>query len=344
MRPEIVPFHEELLLQAAELLARRHARDRAALPLLPARFETPRAALSAVRDVWHRDWARGVAALREGQLLGFLIGEARFDTLRGRHAWVYLAGHALAENAPVELYADLYAAVGPEWLRLGAFDHYALVPANDAASLAAWFSLSFGQEQCHALRSLAEPLPDAPAVPDVRMRRATRTDRDAMVEEMSPLLRSHLAGPPVWGPALPEYLFPMREGFAEMLADDTVRVWLAETIAPEAARTPGAHASRVLAYQAYYPAAPADDNPMVPERALLLEVAATRPEARRRGIGRALTRAGLDDAAAAGYDVCIADWRTTNLEAQRFWPRLGFRPAVYRLTRKVDPRIAWATG
>lgn len=343
MSIEIVPFHEGLLPQAAELLARRHARDRAAVPLLPARFELPRVALSAVRDVWHRDWARGVAAFDEGQMVGYLIGEAKFDTLRGRHVWVSLPGHATTAGAPPDLYADLYAAAGPDWLRLGAFDHYVLIPAGDAAALAAWFSLSFGKEQCHALRSLDEPLPDAPLLPNVRIRRGTRTDRDAMVEEMSPILRLHLAGPPIWGPALPEYLWPMREGFAEMLADDTVHVWLAETVEPEPSRKPGAEQARALGYQAYYPASPADDNPMVPERAVLLEVAGTLPEARGQGIGRALTRAGLADAAAGGYAVCIADWRTTNLEAQRFWPRLGFRPAAYRLTRKVDPRIAWAT-
>ena len=48
-------------------------------------------------------------------------------------------------------------------------------------------------------------------------------------------------------------------------------------------------------------------------------------------------------AAAAGFHLCIADWRTTNVEAARFWPRLGFQPAAYRLVRKIDPRIAWAT-
>ena len=340
MSPEIIPFHEGLLPQAAELMARRHARDRAALPLLPARFESPRVALSAVRDIWHRDWARGVGVMGDGRLLGYLIGEMKFDTLRGRHAWVSLPGHALADDAPPELYGDLYAAIGPEWLRAGAFDHYVMAPAGDAAALAIWFSLSFGQEQCHALRALAAPLPEAADVPGVRLRLATRTDRDAMVEEMSPILRAHLVGPPVWGAALPEYIGPLREGFAEMLADDTVRVWLAEETAAPAG---DAVEPRILGYQAYYPASPADDNPMVPERAVLLEVAATRPDARGRGIGRALTQAGLADAAARGHAVCIADWRTTNLEAHRFWPRLGFRPAVYRLTRKVDPRIAWAT-
>lgn len=340
MSIEIVPFHEELLPGAAELLAGRHRRDRATSPLLPARFEQSRNALTAVREVWHKPWTSGAAALSDGRLIGYLVGEARFDTLRGRHVWVYEAGHALAEDSPPDLYGELYAAAGPAWLQLGAFDHYVIMPANDRAGLDAWFLLSFGQEQAHAMRSLADPLPEPAEVPGVIIRRATEDDRDAMVEEMSPILRRHLAGPPVWGVALPENLWPMREGFAEMLTDETARVWLA--VAAEGVPDAG----RVLGYQAYFPASPADDNLTisVSDRTVLLEVAATLPEARGRGIGRVLTRAGLADAAAAGYGICVADWRTTNLEANRFWRRLGFAPVVYRLTRKVDPRIAWGSG
>ena len=73
-------------------------------------------------------------------------------------------------------------------------------------------------------------------------------------------------------------------------------------------------------------------------------MAATHPELRGRGVGSALTRVGLADAAAHGYTACVVDWRVTNLLSSRFWPRQGFQPAVYRLVRRVDPRIIWAQG
>jgi ribosomal protein S18 acetylase RimI-like enzyme len=76
----------------------------------------------------------------------------------------------------------------------------------------------------------------------------------------------------------------------------------------------------------------------------MLSVAGTRAAYRSRGINRALTRHGLADLVARGYQVCETDWRVANLEADRLWPRQGFRPAVFRLGRKIDPRIAWATG
>ena len=337
MAVTIVTFHEGLLPAAAELLAQRHRRDRAAMPLLPPRFEVLRSALDAAREVWHKPMTSGAAALRDGRLIGYLLGETKFDTLRGRHVWVHLAGHGLAEDAPPDLYATLYAAAGPSWLARGAFDHYVMMPAADAAGLDAWYGLSFGREQAHAARSLADPLPEPVDIPGVLIRLAGEADRDMMVNEMSPILRQHLAAPPVWAASLPEYVWPMREGFAEMLSDEAARVWLAVADAPEA--------QRVLGYQAYFPASPANDNLMVSitDRTILLEVAATRAEARGRGVGRALTRVGLAAAAAAGYGLCITDWRTTNIEAARFWPQMGFSTVAYRLTRKVDPRIAWAT-
>jgi len=49
-------------------------------------------------------------------------------------------------------------------------------------------------------------------------------------------------------------------------------------------------------------------------------------------------------AQANGYRYCEVDWRSTSLQAGRFWPRRGFRPMVYRLARRIDPRIAWANG
>jgi ribosomal protein S18 acetylase RimI-like enzyme len=306
------------------------------MPLLPARFMETRAALAAVREVWHKPWTTGVVAQRGSRLVGYLMGEARVDNLRGRHVWIHLAGHALAEDEPATLYGALYAAAGPSWLAYGAFDHYVMMPATDGPGLDAWYGLSFGREQAHAIRSLDEPLPEAVGVADVVIRQATADDRDVMVEEMAPILRVHLAGPPVWAAALPEYVRQVREGFAEMLHDEHVRVWLAEEGAGKV--------RRVLGYQAYYPAAPADDNLTISltDRTAMLEAAGTRPEARGRGIGRALTRVGLADAAAGGYHLCVTDWRTANLEAARFWPWMGFRVAVNRLVRRVDPRVAWA--
>ena len=72
-----------------------------------------------------------------------------------------------------------------------------------------------------------------------------------------------------------------------------------------------------------------------PEGAALLTWAATRPDVRGSGAGRALTDGAFAWAREREHDVMVVDWRTTNLLASRFWPRRGFRPTFLRLHRAV---------
>jgi ribosomal protein S18 acetylase RimI-like enzyme len=330
---DLVPFSDRHLDEAAALLAQRHRRDRAACPLLPARFEEPAAARAAVEAIWRRPGARGVAALDGGLLAGYLIGDAVAEPVRGRCAWVRLAGHALAEGVDAELYRDLYARLATGWVAQGYFDHYALVPAGDRTALDAWFALSFGLEHAHGLRALAVP-EEADAVrhtPGLEIRRATADDRETLAD-VSQWLRRYQAGPPIWGAALPEDTSQIVTGYTDMAGDEAATVWLAF------------RDGQVAGFQAYFSAEMSDDNPLVPPECVDLSVAATHPDLRGRGVGSALTQTGLADAAARGYTACVVDWRVTNLISSRFWPRQGFQPAVYRLVRRVDPRIVWAQG
>jgi hypothetical protein len=36
-----------------------------------------------------------------------------------------------------------------------------------------------------------------------------------------------------------------------------------------------------------------------------------------------------------GYETVITDWRMTNLQAARFWPRRGFRETFLRMYRSI---------
>jgi GNAT superfamily N-acetyltransferase len=328
----LVPFSEHHLDEAAFLLAGRHRRDRAACPLLPARFEEAAAARTAIEAVWQRPGAHGIAALEDGRLTGYLIGDAAAEPVRGRCAWVRLAGHALAEGIDAELYRDLYAALAAGWVAQGYFDHYILIPAADRAALDAWFALSFGLEHAHGLRAVAvsdEAEAMHPASGLV-IRRATLDDRETLVS-VSQWLRRYQAGPPIWGAALPEDTALVANSYAELAGDEKAVVWLAFLD------------GQIAGFQTYLPAESADEDPLIPPNCIDLSVAATHPELRGRGIGVALTQVGLA-AAALSYSACVVDWRVTNLKSSRFWPRRGFQPAGYRLVRRVDPRIVWAQG
>lgn len=328
---DILPFDDPMLPEAGALLALRHGRLRATRPELPARFEDPEAARAAVDALWRRERAGGVAALGDGGWMrGYLIGHLVLDNLWGRSAWVRLAGCALAPGQDVELVRDLYAALASPWVAQGCFTHFAVMPSADAALLGMWFALGFGIEQVHGIVALDDldllPRPDPP---DVHIRKAGPQDRHHL-EDLSDVIWRHQVRAPVWGIHLPETQAEQRREWGDLADDAQAPIWLALC------------GGQAVGCQGHSPAPAGGDNPLIPERCAELDVAGTREWARGRGIGQALTRHVLADARSVGYRHCLTDWRSTNLLSSRFWPRQGFRPAAYRLARRIDPRISWA--
>jgi ribosomal protein S18 acetylase RimI-like enzyme len=327
---ELVRFEEAHLKVAAELLARRHRANRQFEPALPARFEDPEVAQQAVATAWKKKGARGRAAIRSGRLVGFMLSSPRIDEVWRRSVWV--AGHAVAEDASAELYRDLYAALAREWVEEGCFAHFAMVPAFDRPALDAWFRLSFGQEQVHATMEIDPNVaPASPADPSVEIRPAGPDDLERLME-ISELIADHQATAPVFGINLPEGTAGRREGYADLLNDATCRTYVA------------LRGASAVGLASFVPVELSHADLIAPEGACYLAVAATRVEERGRGIARALTTLGLREAGERGYRHCITDWRATNLLSSRVWPKLGFRPIVYRLSRRIDDRIAWARG
>jgi ribosomal protein S18 acetylase RimI-like enzyme len=325
---KLIPFTDDHLPAAAELLALRHQVNRRAEPLLSARFEEPAAALKAVEAVWRQSSASGVAALAQSRLAGYMIGTAGENPVRGRHVWLLLAGHAIAPDADAELYREMYAQLAGRWVDEGHFYHLAQAPASDAAALDAWFRLTFAHEQTYGLCPLESG--EAPPVPDgIEIRRATPDDFGLIMEHADVIARHQVASP-VFGICLPEARVGWAEGWTALLADPDAFTWLAF------------RDGRLLSYQTYDPAPPSETDLMVPDRCVHLAVAATRPEARGQGLGGLLLALGRAHAREAGYTSCLTDWRVANLLSSRFFPRQGFRHVVYRLSRRIDPRIVWA--
>ena len=53
------------------------------------------------------------------------------------------------------------------------------------------------------------------------------------------------------------------------------------------------------------------------------------------GRGRSLGQAVLAWSRDEGYEWVAADWRSTNLEANRTWSAMGFEPSYHRLHRAI---------
>jgi ribosomal protein S18 acetylase RimI-like enzyme len=330
---KIIPFTTEHIEDAGTLLATRHRRDRAARPELPERLTRVEDARAAVKAALEKPFAEGVAAVDGGRLLGYLIGDLALDMLWGRSAWVRLPGCALAEGENTEIIRDMYAVQGDKWLHgFGVNFHFAVMSTSDPALLHTWYSLSFGIEHMHGLMDLADwQMAEPPVTAGITVRRATPEDR-GVLEYLSDVIWKQQIQAPCWAIQPPERVEEQRKKWGEQVDDETASLWLAF------------RDGEPVGIQGFYPGEPDASDLLTPDSCIELCIAATRPEARGMGVGSRLFYEGLREAKEKGTRYALTDWRSTNLLSSRFWPKMGFQPAAYRLVRRVDNRILWGKG
>jgi ribosomal protein S18 acetylase RimI-like enzyme len=316
---EVLPFSDEHVSAAGRLLAARHQRHRQAEPALAPLFEDSAVAEQEVAMVWGLSDASGSAGFREGELVGYLIGAPREADIWGENVWVSEAGHAVEEAEDAR---DLYAVAAGRWFDEGRPRHYALLPANDAPLVEAWFRLGFGQQQAHGVREVAEGAIDLPDGFEIRGPR--EGDVEALVA-VDLALPAHQRSAPVFSEQPLPTEEVIREEWHSTLAGNDEQVLVGFRNGRPVACWSVVAAERSYHYRGL----------MRPEHAAYLAFASTVPAARGSGIGVALTQAALAQATRDGYAVMVTDWRVTNLLASRFWPRRGFRTAFLRLARSI---------
>jgi ribosomal protein S18 acetylase RimI-like enzyme len=316
---EVRPFSDEHLTAAGRLLAARHTRQRRAEPLLSPAFEDASRAGVEVTGVWRLADASGSVALRDGELVGYLIGAPREVDIWGENVWVPEAGHAVEEAEDAR---DLYAQAAARWYGEGRRRHYALVPASDEGLVDAWFRLGFGQQQAHGVRETVNGAVNLSG--GFEIREPSEDDVEALLA-VDLALPTHQRGSPVFSEQPLPTEEAVREEWHSTLAGNEEKILIGFQNGK-----PVACWSVVAAELSYH-----YKGLMRPEQASYLAFASTVPEARGSGIGVALTQASLAAAARDGYATMVTDWRVTNLLASRFWPKRGFRPAFFRLARSI---------
>ena len=311
---KIETFSEGHLGDAARLLEERHRRHRTLEPLLREQADFR----AEVESLWGREGASGAVALRDGRVVGYLLGAPRDDSW-GPNIWVEVAGHAVEETEDAR---DLYAAAAEQWVEQGRSRHYVLVPADEAL-VDAWFRVGFGIQHAAGIQEV--PADIDVAVPDgFEIRRPQESEIEALFE-VSVALPTHQRRSPVFSELPIPTEEEERQEWLETLAHDDEHVLI------------GYHGDRPAACWSVTSIEHSREHNGLarPERAAFIGFAATLPDSRGSGIGVALTDACFAWATEHDYPTMVTDWRETNLLASRFWPRRGFRRTFLRLYRSI---------
>lgn len=316
----IAPLTPDALDGAAALLADRHRRHRAAEPLLDPSFEAPATAKAAIEAELAADRAGGWVARRDGVVVGYLIGQQKSPTW-GANVWVEAAGHAAVEPSIVR---ELYAVAAAAWVAEGRTNHHVLVPATDEGLVDAWFSLDFGQQHLHAIREVPPATFGVVPRSELVIRGKTHDDVDALAE-LELVLPAHMRLSPVFSNLPVQTLDEVRAELVEDY-DDPKYTWF---VAEHDGKVIGSGIGCKIEVSSSH------QGPNRVAGAAFLGFAAVDPGGRGLGAGRALGEAILAWSRDAGYASIQTDWRSTNLEADRTWRGLGFRPTFRRLHRSI---------
>jgi GNAT superfamily N-acetyltransferase len=318
MSLEIVPLENKHLKDAAALACTRYRTLRERVPLLPSRYEDAGAILPMLRGFAER--SPGVAALRGGRLVGFLVGRV-IPAFRGKRS---VFSPEWANGADLEdsrrIYQEMYARLSARWVADGCFVHLVSLLAHDRAGIDGWQWLGFGWIAADAVRGL-EPARGPSA--DVDIRRGSLADIEQAMA-LTEALQRHLAAAPTFLAYTEEC---NREFHEEWLGNPAKAFWLAY------------HGAEAVACMRLGPASLDACTIIRDEKTASITSAFTEERVRGRGIAAALLNRSLDWARSEGYERCAVDFEPMNVLAARFWMR-HFQPVCYSLVRHVDERVA----
>jgi GNAT superfamily N-acetyltransferase len=305
---------DDVTIEAAgALVASEHAEARRAHPGLPPAFadaEACTAALQRLRDSGHT----GLVAAERGRPLAVMTGIASGD-----HARLPAEGFAVAPDLddPTTVLARLYGELAPQLVAAGVLRHYidhvVLQPLDAALS-----NLAFGRHHVYA----SQPAAPRSSSTGVRVR-VGGIDDLGVVARLALVEIRFRATPPVYGRAVPRSLQEVLDHHRALHHGGATHL-----LATVDGRDVG-----LLTIELASPAPRlcADGQPYIGPTA-------TDPDARGRGVGRALVDTALGWAHAHGHRWVSVDFEPANPLSRPFWLGNGFQPVGYGVLRSIDPR------
>jgi GNAT superfamily N-acetyltransferase len=315
---EVIPLKEENLEEAAALVSSRYKNLCEQEPHLPHRYKEVSNLMPLLQNIM-RAAPPGVAAIQDGQLVGFLTGWLMPD-FRGKRS-VYSPEWANAADLEKSryIYEEMYRRLAADWIAGKYVAHYITMFANDIEAVRAWHWLGFGMTAVDAVRGL-QPIQGGDDRIDVR--RAGPQDLE-QVMELNDGLRQHVKGSPDFFIAQ-----ELSKEYLEQWIQDPDRViWLAYVN------------EEPVAFIRIGPARDDVCTIICDEKTTSIYGAFTKEAMRGKGIGTALLEQAIKSARSTGYERCAVDFEPMNLLGTRFWLRHDFRPVCLSLLRYIDEGV-----
>ena len=264
----------------------------------------------------------GVAAVRDGRLVGYMIASPIFE-MRGLGATLIPEhGHAVAEGQEAALYGPLYARVIEARVRDGAQLHLIGRFDGDDATRLALEDLGFGAVVDERLRDLTDVPGGTVDDPDLRIESLPPDVRWDEVAEIAAEHAAYYQGSPIF--------------LAKELGVDAAREDL------EGHRRAGDRlfvariGGAIVAYLIVGACVGRTEGRLVAgTRTAQVRSAYARPRSRRLGIGSALLQRAVAWARDAGHERLFVEHETANLEGGAFWRR-HFAPYLRFSMRYVE--------
>ena len=311
---ELVPMSSVLIRDSAELLSAAWAEPHAT---------GCRAAVSDVAVAEQRIEASlanpSVAAMHQGRLIGYLT--ARPPRPPGDGVGIKAAMHATTRGNRREIYRRMYGHLAADLTKMGGFTHTIAVRSADGPTVESWFELGFGMDQVRGVQSLPRSAVATNGSSVVKVRHARPGDLDDLIELAIEVTRFH-AESPMLRPALSDHDFVGAELIKGMQSSRSAVVVadLGHALGGFLQINPDSHFIDTAT----------------------IGIAGVAASTRHRGVGTAIVNFAMDWAGSSGYRFCAVEWTSPNLTSDYFWRGMGFDPLQYKLTRRIDPRIAWA--